>query len=106
MIDPGMLKTRLVIQAPAETPDDQGGIVRTYTTFATVWASVAPLGARADVQADAEGATAAYRIILRNNFSLTLQHRFSDGPRIYRIVTIRDRDDKRFIEVDTEVRID
>ncbi len=29
MIDPGQLKTRLVIQQPVETPDDQGGVTRT-----------------------------------------------------------------------------
>jgi head-tail adaptor len=28
MIDPGQLKTRLVVQQPIETPDDQGGVVR------------------------------------------------------------------------------
>jgi SPP1 family predicted phage head-tail adaptor len=105
MIDPGQLKTRLVIQQPVETPDDQGGVVRTWTTFATVWAQVTPLSARRDVEADADGATQSYRIVLRSNLSLTLQHRFSDGARIYRIVNIRDRDDRRFIEIDADVRV-
>ncbi len=105
MIDPGQLKTRLVIQQPVETPDDQGGVVRAWTTFATVWAQVTPLGARRDVQAEADGATQNYRIVLRSNLSLTLQLRFSDGARIYRIVAIRDRDDRRFIEIDAETRI-
>lgn len=105
MIDPGQLKTRLVIQQPVETPDDQGGVVRTWTTFATVWAQVKPLAARRDVEADADGATQSYRIVLRSHLSLTLQHRFSDGTRIFRIVAIRDRDDRRFIEIDSEVRV-
>lgn len=105
MIDPGQLKTRLMIQQPVETPDDQGGVVRTWTAFATVWAQVTPLSARRDMQADADGATQSYRIVLRSNLSLTLQHRFSDGARIYRIIAIRDRDDRRFIEIDADVRI-
>jgi SPP1 family predicted phage head-tail adaptor len=105
MIDPGQLKTRLVIQQPVETPDDQGGVVRTWTAFATVWAQVTPLSARRDMQADADGATQSYRIVLRSNLSLTLQHRFSDGARIYRIIAIRDRDDRRYIEIDADVRI-
>ena len=104
MIDPGQLKTRLVIQQPIETPDDQGGVVRSFTTFATVWAQVTPLAARASVEADADGATQKYRIVLRSNLSLTLDHRFSDGARIHRINAIRDRDDTRFIEIDAEVR--
>ncbi len=94
MIDPGQLKTRLVVQQPVETLDDQGGVVRTWTTFATVWAQVTPLAARRGVQGDADGASQSYRIVLRSNLSLTLQHRFSDGARIYRIVSIRDRDDR------------
>lgn len=105
MIDPGQLKTRLVVQQPVETLDDQGGVVRTWTTFATVWAQVTPLAARRDVQADTDGVTQNYRIVLRSHLSLTLQHRFSDGARIYRIVAIRDRDDRRFIEIDADVRV-
>jgi hypothetical protein len=47
-----------------------------------VWAQVTPLAARRDVEADADGVTQAYRIVLRSHLSLTLQHRFSDGARI------------------------
>lgn len=105
MIDPGQLKTRLVVQQPVETPDDQGGVVRAWTTFATVWAQVTPLAARRDIEADADGATQNYRIVLRSHLSLTLQHRFSDGARIYRIVAIREREDHRFVEIDADVRV-
>jgi SPP1 family predicted phage head-tail adaptor len=109
MIDPGRLKTRLQVQSPVEADDGQGGVTRSYTTLATVWAAVMPLAARAPaggVEADAEGAAAKYRIILRSNFSLTLQHRLVDGARIYRISAIRDRDDRRFIEIDAELRVE
>lgn len=105
MIDPGQLKTRLVVQQPVETPDDQGGVIRSWSTFATVWAQVTPLAARRDVEADADSAAQSYRIVLRSHLSLTLQHRFSDGARIYRIVAIREREDRRFIDIDAEVRI-
>jgi SPP1 family predicted phage head-tail adaptor len=109
MIDPGRLKTRLQVQSPVETADGQGGVVRSYTTLTTAWAQVTPLAARsggADVEADAEGATVKYRIILRSNFSLTLQHRLVHGARIYRISAIRDADDRRFIAVDAELRVE
>jgi head-tail adaptor len=108
MIDPGRLKTRLQIQAPDETGDGQGGVERSATTLATVWAAVTPLAARAGggIEADAEGASVRYRIILRSNFALTLQHRLVDGARIYRITAIRDRDDRRFIEIDAELRVE
>jgi head-tail adaptor len=109
MIDPGRLKTRLTVQAPVETDDGQGGVARSYTTLTTAWAQVTPLAARgggADVEAGAEGATVKYRILLRSNFILTLQHRLVDGARIYRIAAIRDADDRRFIAVDAELRVE
>ncbi len=43
---------------------------------------------------------------MRNRFVLTLQHRLADDPRIYRILAIRERDDRRFIEIDAELRIE
>ena len=109
MIDPGKLKTRLQIQAPVETDDGQGGVSRAYATLTTAWAAVTPFSARGggdDVQADAEGATVKYRIVLRSNFALTLQHRLLDGARIYRIAAIRDAGDRRFIALDAEIRVE
>ncbi len=109
MIDPGRLKTRLQIQAPVETDDGQGGVTRSYAALTTAWAQLTPLFARGggeDLQADAEGATVKYRILLRGNFVLTLQHRLVDGARIYRISAIRDAGDRRFIAVDAELRVE
>jgi SPP1 family predicted phage head-tail adaptor len=106
MIDPGRLKTRLVIEAPDEADDGQGGVARAFTTVATVWAAVMPLAARGRVEADAGGAVIKVRIILRSNFALTLQHRLVDGAKVYRITALRDRDDRRFIEVDAELRVE
>ncbi|MDB5632966.1 MAG: hypothetical protein JWR49_1821 [Tardiphaga sp.] len=77
MIDPGRLKTRFTIQVPIEEDDGQGGVLRSYSTQATVWAAV-----------------------------LTLQHRLVDGARVYRIVSLRDIDDRRFTEIDAELRVE
>jgi head-tail adaptor len=109
MIDPGRLKTRLQVQAPVETDDGQGGVIRSYTTLTTAWAEVMPLAAHgggAGVEAGAEGAVVRYRILLRSNFILTLQHRLVDGARIYRISAIRDHHDRRFIAVEAELRVE
>ena len=106
MIDPGQLKTRLAVQQPMEVADGQGGVSRTWATFATLWGQVVPVGSGASIEADSSGATQRYRIILRSQLSLTTQHRFVEGGRIYRIVGLRERDDRRFVEIDAEVRID
>jgi hypothetical protein len=52
MIDPGALKTRLTIEAPVESDDGQGGLVRGYATFAKAWAQVTQLSARHDIATD------------------------------------------------------
>jgi SPP1 family predicted phage head-tail adaptor len=106
MIDPGRLKTRLQLQAPVDDDDGQGGVARSYTTIATVWAAVLPVGAQQNVSADAVGAALRVRIVLRSNFELTLQHRLVDGARIYRIVSLRDLDDRRFVEVTAELWVE
>lgn len=99
----GRLKARLVLEAPVETPDGQGGVSRAYHGVATVWAAVTPLAAHESVAADAPGAMARVRIVLRDEFALTLDHRLRDGARIYRIVAFGVRE--RFIEIDAEYRV-
>ena len=105
MIDPGQLRTRLVLQQPVETPDDQGGVTRVWSSYGNAWAKVEPLSARPGVEADSSGVTQHYRITLRANFSLTLQHRLVEGARVYQIVAIRDSGDRRFIEIDAQLRV-
>jgi head-tail adaptor len=109
MIDPGKLKTRLQILIPVEVDDGQGGVARSYTTLTTAWAEVTPLPSRVSgvgVEAGAEGASVKYRILLRSNFVLTLQHRLVDGARLFRITAIRDAQDRRFIALDAELRVE
>ena len=109
MIDPGRLKTRLAVLAPVEADDGQGGVARSFVTLATVWAAVMPVTERppgSAVEAGAEGATARYRIILRGNLALSLQHHLADGARLYRIAAIRDLDGRRFLAVDAELRVE
>jgi len=105
MIDPGQLRTRLVLQQPVETPDDQGGVTRIWSSYGNAWAKIAPLLAVPVVEADANGATQNYRITMRANFSLTLQHRLVEGAKVYQIIAIRETDDRRFIEIDAQLRI-
>jgi head-tail adaptor len=106
MIDPGQLRTRLVLQQPVETPDDQGGVSRAWSSFGNAWAKVAPMVAKPGVEEDASGATQHYRITMRANFSLTLQHRLVEGAKIYRIAAIRESDDRRYIEIDAQLRVE
>jgi SPP1 family predicted phage head-tail adaptor len=106
MTAPGELNHRLVLEAPAESDDGAGGVTRLYDVVTTLWAQVTPLAARGEVAADSFGASARYRIVIRMRAGITTQHRFQDGTRTYRVIALRDSADRRFLEIDAEVRED
>jgi SPP1 family predicted phage head-tail adaptor len=102
--DVGALNRRLALEAPDETGDGAGGVIRSYISAATVWAHVAPLSAHTDVAADSLGAVLNHRIVIRRRTGLDTRHRFRDGARVYRITAIRETADRRFLEIDAEER--
>jgi head-tail adaptor len=105
VIGAGRLKTRLVIMAPMEADDGQGGVTRGFAAAATVWAAVLPGRGRRTVAADAVAAVVGVRILLRNAVALSLQHRLVDGDKTYSIASLREIDDGRLIEIDAEWRV-
>lgn len=106
MTAPGELNRRLVLQAPVETADGAGGVVRSYPSTMTLWASVEPVSARNAVVADAPGATVTHRIVIRRRAAVTTRHRFVEGTTVYRIVTLRDDATRRFLVIGAEERTD
>jgi SPP1 family predicted phage head-tail adaptor len=106
MTAPGDLNRRLVLEAPAESDDGAGGVTRLYDVVTTLWAQVIPLAARGEVATDSLGASARFRIVIRMRAGITTQHRFQDGTRIYRVIATRESADRRFLEIDADVRED
>lgn len=110
MINPGQFDRRLVIEAPVETADDAGGVVRGYDDAATVWASVQPETMRAEVEADAAGAAVTCRILMRAGRDVTTRHRLRDGAQRYRIIAVRERRERRagsrFLDIRAELIAD
>lgn len=102
----GDLNRRLVLEAPVESADGQGGVTRSYQTVTTLWAEVQPLGAGADVTAASLGAALRYRIIVRARDDVTTRHRFVDGAHVYRVIAARLSADRRFLEIEAEERED
>lgn len=105
-VDIGALDRRLILQAPGETDDGAGGVIRDYATVTTLWASVTPLSARGDVDAERLGAALRLRIVIRFRDDVTTRHRFIDGAHVYRIVALRESGRRRFLEIDAEERRD
>ena len=106
MTDAGTLNRRLTLEEPVETPDGAGGVTRSYQTLATLWAELTPVAARAVIDAAARGAAVSHRIVIRRNPDVTTRHRLRDGARIFRIVSLRDRDRGRFLVIHAEERRD
>jgi head-tail adaptor len=67
---------------------------------------VTPAAMRGEVSADSLGAALRYRIVVRLRADVTARHRFTEGARVYRILTVRESADRRFLEIDAEVRGD
>jgi SPP1 family predicted phage head-tail adaptor len=103
---PGDLNRRLVLEAPGETDDGAGGVVRLYDVVTTLWAQVLPVSARSDISADSLGAALRYKMIIRVRPGITTRHRFRDDERIYRILTAKKSADRRFLEIEAEARED
>ena len=102
MSDPARFNRRLSLQAPVEIADGAGGVNRTYEQVMELWGEVTPVTSRGNVDADRLGASVTHRIVIRAPRALSTRHRFADGPRSYRIVSFRDSDDRRLIEIQAE----
>jgi SPP1 family predicted phage head-tail adaptor len=103
MSNPGLLRHRLVLEAPVESADGAGGVVRSYSTVATLWAEVTPVSTTRALEAERLGARITHRIGIRFSDDITTKHRFRDGERIFRIASLRDRDGrKRFLTIEAE----
>lgn len=105
-IDIGALDRRLILQAPSESGDGAGGVIRDYAAVTTLWASVTPMSARGDSEAERLGAALRLRIVIRFRGDVTTQHRLIDGAHVYRIVAVRESGRRRFLEIDAEERQD
>jgi SPP1 family predicted phage head-tail adaptor len=102
MSDPARFNRRLILEAPAETPDGAGGVTRGYDQVAEIWAEVTPVGARSEIAANRLGANVTHRIVVRAPRALSIQHRLVDGGRFFRIVAFRDSNSRRLIEIAAE----
>lgn len=71
------LKERITLETPVETPDGQGGMVRSWATYAQCFAEVTALSLDGGERIDAarEVMRLAYRIVLRARTDVTTRMR-------------------------------
>ena len=102
-IDPGAFTARLVLEQPVEVPDGQGGVERTFSALATLWARIEPTVAKADEAAGTLPVTVTHRIWMRRRENLAGGMRLRKGARLFVIRAFRDPDETgRYTLVDCE----
>lgn len=97
----GALRTRLTLETPVDTPDDIGGMIRTYTPLTSVWAAIEPLSATRIWQAQQAEQQISHRITLVFRADLTADMRLRFGARVFEIQAAYDLDEtRRFSSLD------
>ena len=91
-----------------ESADGAGGVTRSFERDCdAVGVGDAGFGRACDRGRAARRARDASDLHLRFSDDITTRHRFRDGDRIFRIVSLRDRDGrKRFLEIEAEESVD
>lgn len=81
------------IQRKTTTTDSYGGQVATWTTYATVWASVMPLKGRELIAAQAAQSEVTTRIGMYYRADVRPADRILHGSNIYNIMSVIDPED-------------
>lgn len=98
IFDPGRMTTRLVLEAPVEAPDGQGGAAVTWEEVRSLWARVEPVRVSERQEAGAESATISHRIWIWFREDVVAGQRFRKGARLFAVKLVRDPDEtQRFL---------
>lgn len=92
-IDPGALRTELVLEQCSTLPDGLGGHAETWTEIATVFALVEPVTTQAVFGADQTLETITHRVTIRWRGDTASGMRFNRNGRLLVIVTVHDPDE-------------
>lgn len=90
----GPLRHRITIEQATESRDSSGGVISTWGTYATVWASVSPLIGREYIAAKTVSASVTHKIRMRYLAGMTPKMRIAWDSRLFDIESILDVDER------------
>ena len=93
--DPGWLRHRIVVEAPAGTSDAAGGQSVTWSTLATLWSRIEPAGAAEKAIADHLAGVVTHAVMIRWREDIAGGMRILYRGRSFRILAVRDPDESR-----------
>lgn len=99
MIRAGLLKERVLIQAPSESSNSLGETTIGWSDAATVWASVNGLSSREILQAMQANVIASHKIRIRHMPEITPHHRVVWRGKNLEIASVVERDDRTIHEL-------
>lgn len=88
-------RRRVVLEAPVETADSIGGVIRTFAPVATLWARLEPIGAGERTEGQQADAKVTHRLTLRWRGDVAASMRFSAGSTRFVITGSYDPDGRR-----------
>ena len=101
-LDPGALRTELVLEQCLPVPDGAGGHSESWSAVATLFAALEPVAARARPGAGRRLAVTTHRITLRHRPDVRPGMRFAAGGRRFLILTVVDPGERgRYLACET-----
>mgnify|MGYP003644067191 CR=1 FL=1 len=96
----GGLRHRITIQSVGTSYDDYGDLSDSWTTLASVWASISPIsGTEKDIASELTGVV-THSIRVRYRAGISAQNRIEFGSRVFQIESVRNWDERNiFIEI-------
>jgi len=89
------LRHRITIQNRTQSSDGMGGVTESWSTFATVWASIDPMKAGEVFWARHIESRVTHKVMIRYLNGLTTSMRFTFGGRTFQIKGIRNLEERR-----------
>jgi len=96
----GKLRHYVDLQSSSDVPNELGEIEKTWSTIASVFASIEPLSGRELLQYQQFNAEMSHRIVIRYNSSVNSKCRVKFGYRIFDINMVKNPDERNiFLEL-------
>ena len=84
----GRLRHRIAIERVTETRDTDGSVIETWSTYATVQASIDPISGREYFAAQSVQTDVTHRIVIRYLSGIVPKMRVKYGSRIFDILSV------------------
>ena len=89
----GRLRHKVTLQSVGSTYDAYGDLSNSWTTDASVWASISPVSGKEEYVAGELTGVETHSIRLRYRTGITAQNRIIFGSRTFEIVSVKDWND-------------